>query len=195
MNDEEIVIEVQSGKKEKYGDIIGRYQGKLYGYLKNLTNQKEEEVEDLVEEVLVTAYINLQSFDSKKKFSSWIFRVAHNKAIDYFKKKKIKTIYIEDGEEIIGDKQKLLEEIEIEKEDFEKLNEAVEKLELKYREVILLYYFEDKSYEEISDILHIPTSNVGVILYRGKEKLKKILNPPALRAPSLDKEGFKTISK
>lgn len=176
MNDEEVVAEVQTGNVEKYGEIISRYQGKLYGYLKNLTNQKEEEVEDLVEEVLVTAYINLQSFDSKKKFSSWIFRVAHNKAIDYFKKKKIKTTYIEDGEEIIGNEHKLLEEIEIEKEDFKKLNEAVERLELKYREVILLYFFEDKSYEEISDILHIPTNNVGVMLYRGKQKLKKILN-------------------
>jgi RNA polymerase sigma-70 factor (ECF subfamily) len=176
MSDEEIVKLIQDREREKFGEIIERYQGKLYGYLKNLTNQKQEEVEDLVEEVLVGAYINLQDFDTKRKFSSWIFRIAHNRAVDYFKKKKIKIIEIEDNEEIFGDKQKLLEDVEIEKENSKNINRAVESLELKYREVILLYYFEDKNYEEISDILHIPTNNVGVILYRGKEKLKKILN-------------------
>lgn len=176
MSDEEIIVKIQAGNKEEYGEIIERYQGKLYGYLKNLTNQRREEVEDLVEEVLVGAYINLLSFDTKKKFSSWIFRVAHNKAIDYFKKKKIKITEIEDNEEIFGDKQKLLEDVEIEKENSKNINRAIESLELKYKEAIILYYFEDKSYEEISDILHIPTDNVGVMLYRAKEKLKKILN-------------------
>jgi RNA polymerase sigma-70 factor, ECF subfamily len=175
MPDEEIIKSVQEGNKEEFGKIIEKYQEKLYRYLKNLTNQQQEEVDDLVEETLVASYINLQSFDNNHKFSSWIFRIAHNKAIDYFKKKKVKIVDMENNEEILGDKQKLWEEIEIEGEKTRKINRAIESLELKYREVILLYFFEDKSYEEISDILHIPTNNVGVLLFRGKEKLKKLL--------------------
>lgn len=173
--DEEIVALVQSGQVDRFEEIIKRYQNRLYGYLKNLTNQKPEEVEDILSEVMILGYVNLQSFDTKKKFSSWIFRVAHNKAIDYFKKRKIKTNEIGDGEELWGDGRKLMEEIEIEKERNKEINKVIEGLQLKYKEVVVLYYFEDKSYEEISDILKIPTSNVGVILYRAKKILKEKL--------------------
>lgn len=68
---------------------------------------------------------------------------------------------------------KLPEDIEIDKQDGEELRKAVNSLEIKYREVIWLYYFEDKNYDEISDILRIPISNVGVLLFRAKEKLKR----------------------
>lgn len=176
VTDEEIVKEIQQGNKNKFGEILKRYEGRLYGYLKNLTNQPPEEVEDIVEEVLISAYINLQGFDIKKKFSSWIFRIAHNKAIDYFKKRRVKTKTIEDSEEFIGDGQKLFEELEIEKERNLAIIKGIESLDLKYKEVVLLYYFDDKSYEEISDILHIPTGNVGVILFRAKKLLKEKLS-------------------
>lgn len=173
MTDEEVVKKIQRGNKEEFGKIIGKYQGKLFGYIKNLTNQNNMEVEDLVEEALISAYKNLNGFETNKKFSSWIYRIAHNKAIDFFKKKKLKISQIEEHEELIGENDKLLEEMD--NEEKERVNAAVESLELKYKEVVLLYYFEEKSYEEISDILHISTSSVGVLLFRAKEKLKKIL--------------------
>lgn len=175
MTDEQIVAKVQNGDKEAFGEVMTRYQDRLYGYLRNLTNQKQEEVEDLVEEVLVATYINLQSFDTKKKFSSWIFRVAHNKAIDYFKKKKIRTNDLGDSEEMWGDNHKLIEEAEIDLDRTKMINKVVEELDFKYREVIILYYYEDKNYEEISDILRISNSNVGVLLYRAKKILKELL--------------------
>lgn len=171
--DEQIVEQVQKGDGEKFGEIIERYQGKLFGYVKNLINQNNMEVEDVVQDSLVAAYENLNGFDTTKKFSSWVYRIAHNKAIDYFKKKKLKISQIEEQEELIGENDKLLEELDIEEK--KRVNLAIEAIELKYREVILLYYFEEKTYEEISDILHISINNVGVLLYRGKEKLKKYL--------------------
>jgi len=173
VTDEEVVKKIQSGNEEEFGKIIEKYQGRLFGYIKNLTNQNNMEVEDLVEETLISAYENLNEFETNKKFSSWIYRIAHNKAIDFFKKKKLKISQIEEHEELIGENDKLLEEMD--NEEKERVNAAVESLELKYKEVVLLYYFEEKSYEEISDILHISTSSVGVLLFRAKEKLKKIL--------------------
>lgn len=176
VSDEKIIKIIQDGDKEKFGEIIGRYQGRLFGYIKNLINQNNMDVEDVVEDTLVSAYENLNGFDTTKKFSSWMYRIAHNKAVDYFKKKRLKTEDIEDKSETLKTgKEKLIEELEIEKERKIMVTKAVKSLELKYKEVILLYYFEDKDYGEISDILHISVSSVGVLLYRAKEKLKKIL--------------------
>jgi RNA polymerase sigma-70 factor (ECF subfamily) len=176
VSDEKIVKLIQGGEKEKFGEIIKRYQGRLFGYIKNLINKNNMEVEDVVEDSLISAYENLNGFDTSKKFSSWIYRIAHNKAIDYFKKKRIISEEIDSRDEILETRnEKLIEELEIEKERKIKVKKAIEGLELKYREVVLLYYFEEKSYEEISDILHIPVGNVGVLLFRAKIMLKKIL--------------------
>lgn len=175
MTDEQIVKLVQGGEIEEYGKIVKAYEGRLYGYVRNLTNQGREEVEDLVEDILIKGYENIQGFDITKSFSSWIFRIAHNTAIDFFKKKKLKQENIEDKEEILISNDKLIEELEIEKEEKKLIQKALEKLELNYKEVIILYFFEERSYEEIADILHTSTSNVGVLLSRSKEKLKKIL--------------------
>jgi RNA polymerase sigma-70 factor (ECF subfamily) len=175
MEDNEIVGLIQKGDKEQFRLIIERYQGKLMAYLRNMINQREEEVEDLLAEVMIKAYENIQSVDTGKKFSSWIYRIAHNQAVDYFKKRKIKAGTIDDKEEIIVSNEKLLEEIEIDKEKNKLVWAAVEGLELKYKEAIILAYFEDRSYDEISDILHISTTNVGVLLFRAKKILKNKL--------------------
>ncbi|HAP38046.1 TPA: hypothetical protein DCQ19_04180 [Candidatus Shapirobacteria bacterium] len=173
MTDEKIVELVRDGDKEKYSEIVERYEKKMFYYIKRMINQADEEVEDLVQEVLVAAYENLAGFDTKKKFSSWIYRIAHNKAIDYFKKKKMNIdVDIGENEEYWMSKGRLPEDIEIDRQEGEELRKAVNGLEMKYREVIWLYYFEEKNYDEISDILRIPTSNVGVLLFRAKEKLK-----------------------
>lgn len=175
MSDEEIVVQIQKGKVDEYGLIIDRYQKKLFWYVKNLVNQADEEVEDLVEETLIKAYRNIQSFEKGKKFSSWIYRIAHNQAVDFIKKAKLKVTTIEDKEELIEKEEKLMEDLMIENEKKVMVAEAIGKLDIKYKEIVLLYFFEDKSYEEISDILHIPVNNVGVLLFRAKEKLKKKL--------------------
>lgn len=173
--DEEIIEKVKKGNSELYGVIVEKYRSLLMRYVRRVTNQAEEEVEDIVQEVFIKGYENVQSFDQTKKFSSWIYRIAHNLCIDFFRKKIPITSVIEDGEELFESGEKLIEELAMEKEKAEEVVRAVERLELKYREVILLYYFEEKSYDEISDILHINTSNVGVLLLRAREKLKKLI--------------------
>lgn len=176
MTDEEVIVLIQKGDTEKFGLIIDKYQKKLFWYVKNLINQPDEEIEDQVEEVLIKTYQNIQGFETNKKFSSWIYRIAHNLAIDFMKKSKLKITLIEDKEELIEKEEKLMEDLMIESERKKLVAEAVSKLEIKYKEVVLLYFFENKSYEEISDILHISISSVGVILLRAKEKMKKTLN-------------------
>lgn len=182
MTDEEIIGKIQTGEKEAYAEIVERYEGKLYGYLRHLINQPHEEVEDILQDVFISAYINIRGFDTKKQFSSWIYRIAHNKAIDFFKAGKLKRRFRpglneenDDWIDQIKDNDKLIEELEIESEQKELIARAINQLELKYKEAIELYFFEEKSYEEMSDILHLPTTNIGVLLYRAKDKLKKLL--------------------
>jgi len=170
MTDEEIIKLVVGGDVERYGEIISRYEKRLRGFVKKLIGNNLE-VDDIVEDSLISAYQNLRGFDAKQQFSSWILRIAHNKTVDFIKKKKTKII--SDGIDDFKDNKKLIEDLEIEKENNIELHRAIEKLELKYREVIVLYFFEEKSYEEISDILHTSVSNVGVMMMRAKEKIKK----------------------
>ena len=180
MTDEEIIKLVIDGDGEKYGEIIERYEKRLRGFIKKIIGNNLE-VDDLVEESLILAYQNLNGFDDNQKFSSWILRIAHNKTVDFIKRKKPKIM----GDELddVREDKKLLEELEIEKESKKELHRAIDKLELKYKEIVVLYFFEDKSYEEISDILHTTTSNVGVMLMRAKNKLKESisLNPSLTR--------------
>lgn len=177
MTDEEIIKLIIKGDREKFGKIIDRYEKRLRGFIYKMIG-KSAEVDDLVEDSLIAAYQNLQGFDAKLKFSSWILRIAHNKTVDFIKKKK--PIFIEDDERVdsyqlrvTNENQRLFEEIEIKDEEKRDLVKAIDKLELKYREVIILYFFEEKSYEEISDILRTTVSNVGVMIKRAKDKLRK----------------------
>jgi len=166
---------VQEGQGGEYGEIVNRYEKAMGRYIKRVTNQSFEEVEDLVQDTFVKAYENIQGFDTKKKFGSWLYRIAHNICIDYFRKKKPISLNVDEQEETLMSNEKLIEELEIEKENKKMMITAVEKLNLKYKEVVLLYFFEDKSYDEIADILRTNTSNVGVLLNRAKTKLKQIL--------------------
>ena len=168
--DEEIIARIQGGETEIFGKIIDRYQRRLAGFIKKIIGNHDE-VDDLVENSLVAAYINIQDFDTKKMFSSWILRIAHNITVDFIKKKK--PLILPEDWEGIDEKNKLFEEMEIEREEKIKVDKALKKLELKYREVLVLKYFEDKSYEDISEILRTTVSNVGIMIKRAKEKLKK----------------------
>lgn len=176
MKDERIVTLVKRGEKERYGVVVERYEGALGRYIGHLINQRGEEVEDLVQETFIRAYENLEGFEEGKKFSSWIYRIAHNLAVDYMKKKKVATEGM--GEE---EWREIEDGIDIEKEMIEEgekkiLVEAVKRLERGHKEMLLLFYVEEKSYDEIGEILRISKSNVGVRLKRAKEKLKILLD-------------------
>ncbi len=177
LSDEELVEKVRKEDSELYAEIVKRYQQKLYRYLRYLTNRPSE-AEDLLQDVFIKTYRNLFSFDTKKKFSSWIYRIAHNEGINFAKKvSKRKEIPLEDLGEIdfsSGRENNDLENILVKEEIRKKVKECLDELIIKYREVLILYYFEEKSYREISDILGIPTNTVGTLIFRGKRIVKAI---------------------
>jgi len=165
---------VRTQDQELYREIVHRYQNKILRYTTYLT-QSESKAADVTQETFIKAFVNLQSFDLKKKFSSWLYRIAHNEAINHLKKyqKEIsldgnpaedKFISVED-EVPHNLSQELLK-----KEVATSLN----KLPLIYRSPLTLFYLEGRSYEEISDVLRIPIGTVGTWIKRGKKMLAEI---------------------
>ena len=173
LTDEQLVAVVREKDKELYAEIIRRYQQKLGHYLRKFI-RNDDELQDVLQNVFIKTYRNLYDFDVKKKFSSWIYRIAHNEALNYLKKHS-KEINVEMEElEIVDDKLDLKDKID---HAFlkERIERALSSLKLKYREPLILYFFEQKSYEEITDILRVPRNTVGTLIARGKKQLKEEL--------------------
>jgi RNA polymerase sigma-70 factor (ECF subfamily) len=174
LTDEELVHLVQTQDQELYREIVHRYQNKILRYTTYLT-QSESKAADVTQETFIKAFVNLQSFDLKKKFSSWLYRIAHNEAINHLKKYQ-KEISLDGSplkEEFVsaenGIHHNLSQEL-LKKEVATSLN----KLPLIYRSLLALFYLEERSYEEISDVLRIPIGTVGTRIKRGKKILAEI---------------------
>lgn len=176
MSDEEIASEVQNGKEDVFGMLIERYETKLRRYARRFLLEKED-AEDVLQEVFIKAYVNIKSFDTSRKFSSWIYRIAHNEFINAIQKRgrfpsislDPDTIFPHPVAKETADKPAELKELK------ELLQNYLTQIDVKYREPLILYYFEELDYKEISEILQIPVSTVGVRLSRGKTALKNLV--------------------
>ncbi|MDP8290180.1 MAG: RNA polymerase sigma factor [Candidatus Susulua stagnicola] len=174
LSDEEIVRMVQSGGLESFGILVKRYQEKMLRYgRKFLFNNND--IEDLVQEVFIKAYTNIQSFDASRKFSAWLYRIAHNQFINAIKKKKeplpffdLDVLWPYSVSKENADKETNQRELS------QMLEKCLDKLSPKYRESLVLYYFEELTYKEIADVLHIPMATVGIRLKRGKKIMKSL---------------------
>jgi len=176
--DEEIALLVPEDK-ECFAILIERYEGKMSRYVRRIQGGNTETVEDIAQNIFIKAYVHINSLKEGQKFSSWIYRIAHNESIDYWRKNKkyAGSVSLEDNAELVssisagGD---LAEELAIKGEQKE-ISDMIEKLPLKYKEVLVLRYLEDKDYEEMAEILKKPTSTIGTLLRRAKSILKKII--------------------
>ena len=171
-SDESIVERVTNGRVEEYEMLMQRYEAKLLRYVRYLIHD-ESAAYDVVQETFIKAYRNLQGFNSAYKFSSWIYRIAHNESMNFLKKHPYTVDSDTDYDPELSYDTKLEESIDAEILK-DHVHECVARLEPKYRDVIQLAYFEHMKYREISDVLHIPQPTVGVRLSRAKDALKKI---------------------
>ncbi|MCA9354226.1 MAG: sigma-70 family RNA polymerase sigma factor [Candidatus Kaiserbacteria bacterium] len=184
-SDEELVQKTLEDK-ETFGELVDRYQAKLTRYITRLGVRDPEDQMDVLQEIFLKVYRNLNGFDPSLQFSSWIYRIAHNEAISWYRKKNVRPEghLIADSEEIISfiSSKEDAQDVSFDKEiNAERVKEALAQIDEKYREVIILRFFEHKEYEEISDILQIPVGSVGTLLHRGKKQLASVLNQEAIR--------------
>lgn len=168
--DEQVAEYVRAQDQEAYLELVLRYQEKLLRYAKALSRD-EAKAADIVQNTLIKAFVNLNSFDVTKKFSTWIFRIAHNEAIDEIKRKKHELPMLED---LDFDSPEDLEGIIFQKEEIKMVHDCLTEMPLMYSEPLELLFLEEKSYEEISDILRLPIGTVGTRISRAKKIMRKL---------------------
>lgn len=183
---DEAVVKLTLNDPDQYGILMERYEAKLKRYITRLGVRNHDDQLDVLQEIFIKSYRNLNGFDTDMSFSSWMYRIAHNEAVSWYRKRNIRPEghMIADSNEILeflGSKE---EGIEIKHDQLlnaEELQRALATIDEKYREPLILRFFEHKEYDEISDILQIPIGSVGTLLHRGKKQLAGVLNKDYLR--------------
>lgn len=177
--DAAIVSRIIRGDIDAYALLMNRYEVKLQRYVTYLIHDSAS-ARDIVQDTFIKAYQHLRGYNPKYKFSSWIYRIAHNEAMNTVKKLRHLTDTDIDTLPEIQYDQKVSDSIDAEmlKTD---VHACVAQLEPKYRDVVQLVYFEQLKYDEVSDVLQIPASTVGVWLSRAKKKLKEICQQKGVR--------------
>ena len=172
--DEELALLVQQGMEDPFGILMDRYTQKLLRYGKKFIS-RHDNIEDIVQDVFIRVYRNIQSFNTNLKFSPWIYRIAHNAFVNHLRKIDKEPLLVFDFDALLN--HPIYEDPTIKEKENEEirvlLDKGLKQLPSAYREVLVLYYFEDLSYQEIADVLHVPTGTVGIRLKRAREILKK----------------------
>jgi len=175
--DEQIVV-LTLKNQDYYLCLMKRYEAKLLKYILKISNINREDGEDILQEVFIKAYQNLNDFDSNYKFSNWVYSIAHNTTISAFRKKKVRPQSLSWENK---DLNNLLEStLSIEDKNLQKLNykhllTKIDQLPVKYKDVLILKFVEGKDYQEISDILHKPMGTIAALINRAKITLKQVL--------------------
>lgn len=168
------LIELAKKNPESFGLLMERYQGPLFHYIRRMTQLGNDDIQDLLQEVFIKIYQKLNEYDEVLKFSSWAYRIAHNHIIDYFRKANARpqTNSLDDyeWEKIVGASVHIEKDI-INADCAEKIKVCISQLPLKYKEVLVLRFVEEKEYEEIMDILKKPKGTVATLIARGKDIL------------------------
>ena len=184
----ELIKKAIEGDESAYKNLLENYRGAIYNLIYKMVRNKEE-TEDLVQEAFMKAFKALPSFNEEYAFSTWLYKIAVNNCIDHMRKKKLQTYSInkpvqsKDGEldrefpdtSMSSDKSILSEE------RAGIIETAIDELPENYKTAIILRHSEEKSYEEISQILNIPLGTVKARIFRAREMLKKKLKGKVIR--------------
>lgn len=187
--DPELVAAARAGSQDAYYELVQRFQRPLYALIARMVRDAAL-AEDLSQEVFVKAFRSLASYDPSRKFSSWLFKIAHNTAIDQLRRRTLDTEPLEgDGEEDPGPAHTLHSPLSETPEALSQRGElraaiegAIEGLRPEYREVVLLRFQEGMSYEEIVEITELPLGTVKTFLHRARKQLAELLGAQGWRS-------------
>lgn len=180
--DEDVVAAVLAGHPERYEELVVRYQGRVVNYLYRILHSLDD-AHDLAQEVFLRVFRALERYDSQFKFSTWLFRVAQNAAIDSVRKRRVHLVSMERPESEGGDGGSFefpsgdrgpyatLRNLERGKA----IGAAIDELPGEYRELIQLRHFAELSYGEIAELKGMPLGTVKNKLFRGRQMLKERL--------------------
>jgi RNA polymerase sigma-70 factor (ECF subfamily) len=176
------VQQALNGDQQAYAGLLGRYWDSVYFMLLKMVHNKDD-AEDMTIEAFGKAFKNLDTYEPEYAFSTWLFKIANNNAIDHLRKQRTKTISIDnqgrDSEDEIPVQLQSdfadPEEEMIRKQKTDLLLAVVDQLKPRYNELVKLRYFSQYSYEEIAEKLNLPLGTIKAQLFRAKELLYNII--------------------
>lgn len=181
-SDAELVAEAMRGHQEAFRELVVRFERPVYSLIARMV-QDPATAEDLAQEVFIKAFRRLDTYDPQRKLASWLFKIAHNTTIDHLRRNAPDTVPLEgdtsEREEGRGGLAAVLADESLEdpsaaaerKDMARSLERAIARLRPEYREVVLLFYVEGASYQEICEAVGLPLGTVKTNLHRARKEL------------------------
>jgi RNA polymerase sigma factor (sigma-70 family) len=182
-----IIRSVLSGDSSQFALLWQKYNKQIFASVLKLVRSIDD-ADDIVQDTFLKAFNALHSYNQTFPFPAWLYKIASNTCIDYFRRKRIRPISIEninreggDIYDIIPDKSTPIDVNIINNETKEELLKAVEQLPLRFKQCIQLRHFEELSYEEISIKMNLPLGTVKITLFRARKMLLNMLSNKDLK--------------
>jgi RNA polymerase sigma-70 factor (ECF subfamily) len=186
LSDPEVVTLARKGSEAAYRELLSRYERPVFSLVFRMVRDRET-AEDLSQETFIKVLNNLDRYSPEFKFSSWLFKIANNLTIDHLRRRRVDTISIEGAPDavtaesakatsiaVVSASESPLEELES-RELGAAIERAIGKLRPEYRACIMLRHVEDKSYEEIAEIVKLPLGTVKTYIHRARHELRAAL--------------------
>lgn len=160
----------------EFKEIIDRYWDRLFRFVRRISSFSEHDIEDVLQETFLKAYRNMHLYSHSYRFSTWLYAIARGITIDAWRKKRHEPVDFDitlEDYEFVSTSRHEMEELFEKKLQNEEVAKIMKSLPSKYREILVLRYLEEKSYEEIMDIVKKPKGTVASLLARGRELFKK----------------------
>jgi len=169
-----LIIDILDGQTDKFGYFINTYSPLIFSLVMQIVSKKED-AEELTEDTFIKAFGTLNKFQSNSKFSTWIYRIAYNKAISFtrktkkiiFDEKQIDTVSISEADDLLfssNDESKNAERIK-------ELQQCISRLNDEEKVLIHLFYYQQYDIKEIAKIIDVSVSNIKIRLFRVRKKL------------------------
>jgi len=181
-SDRQLIAAAKSGSQDAYRDLVERYQRPVFALVIRIVRDRAL-AEDVAQEAFIKAFQALGTFEIERKFSSWLFKIAHNSAIDALRRKRVMTVPIESPQEegrdlldsLPGPESDSPEAVLAGRDVARALVQALGELRPEYRSAIELRFIQGLAYEEISEIMQIPLGTVKTHLHRARKALAEAL--------------------
>jgi RNA polymerase sigma-70 factor (ECF subfamily) len=182
--DADVVRRILAGEDDLFEVLVERYRLRLFRFVQRFTNDAED-ARDVTQDVFLKVYGALDSYDSRYKFSTWLFRIAGNAAIDHLRRRRIRALPLELAPDEEGSERRV-DPKETRPDPYEDLarrrlrtalDEAIERLPDDYRELISLRHYGELPYEEIAELKGMPLGTVKNKLFRARQALRDLLPP------------------
>ena len=183
LDDRTLVARILEGDRDRFADLVKRYERRMVNYVYRITHRYED-AHDLTQDIFVKVYLALDRYDPKYQFSTWLFRIAQNSAIDALRKKSVSEVPLTRSSDDEDAKEREFADDGISPERALKnkqlsaaIEGAVDGLPADYRELIQLRHYAELSYEEIAVMKKLPLGTVKNKLFRARNLLKTTLDP------------------